>query len=92
MLKAERKNKLAFFDKQQLLARRNDILDRQRLNKIPVAELKAQVKAAHTHDREVLPPEYTAEKLRHHTSSRELKFLIQRYSLATVNDRLAGRS
>jgi hypothetical protein len=93
-LQTERK-RLSTFSRDALIARREDIKEKQLLNKIPVRELQRQV---HNHysvqnQRPTLPAEYTSERIKDRSFPvSELKRLIRMYGADIVNDRLFGRS
>ena len=84
--------KMASWNKEALRTRLATIQEEQRLAKMTPTEIREELKSQQVVEAVVLPAEYTADRIKHRMSSHELKYLIARFGLATVNDRIQGRS
>lgn len=84
-------SKLSHQTLEQVQARKAQIIERQRLSKLSVSQIKAELDAARPAPKVVhLPEEITREKI-HAMQSWEVRNLVKKYGSA-VNDRLFGRS
>jgi hypothetical protein len=88
----ERK-KMSFWTVEQLRSRLNEIIEKQRLQKLSSGQIRQELQASRPQPtRVVLPAEYTKERLmdRNFPTS-EFKNLIRTFGADACNDRLNGR-
>jgi hypothetical protein len=95
-LKAE-ENKLKHFSLEALRVRRDEIVEKQRLSKLSVTQIRqeqaaAQPKTHRYHPYELLDPQITADGLKKILRSSEARMYLRRFGSAQLNDRLFGRS
>jgi hypothetical protein len=94
-LRAEIK-KLSFQSLEQVQARKAQIIERQRLSKLPTAEIREAIAASRPapgryHPYETLPADMTADELKKILRSYRANEFLRRFSAAQLNDRLFGR-
>jgi hypothetical protein len=90
---ANERKRLQTFSKEQLVARRNEIVEKQRLAGMSVSKIREELKANRQTPSSpaVLPQEYSRERI-HAMKSTEIRALIRQFGASTVNDRLFSRS
>ena len=90
-LNNERK-RLQMLSKEQLITRRNEVLEKQRLAGMSVGAIRQELAANRPPQQaKALPPEVTKASM-HALPSHEIRKLIRQYGASTVNDRIFGRS
>jgi hypothetical protein len=86
------KAKLRFQTKTEIRARRDEILEKQRLQKLSAGQIRQELKASRpVPQAKTLPAEYTRERI-HAMKSIEIRALIRQFGASTVNDRLFSRT
>jgi DNA-binding helix-hairpin-helix protein with protein kinase domain len=89
---ANERKRLQTFSKDQLTARRDEIVEKQRLQKLSAGQIRQELQASRpTPQVKVLPAEITKERIRAMTSY-EIRKLIRDFTATVVNDRLFGRN
>lgn len=89
---ANERKRLQTFTKDQLVARRAEIIEKQRLQKLTVGQIQQELDESRPAPQaKVLPAEYTRERIRS-MPPYEIRKLIRDYAAGVVNDRLFGRS
>jgi hypothetical protein len=88
--------KLSFQSLEQVRARREQIVERQRLDKMSVTQIREEQKAAQPKQHryfpyELLPAEMTADELKKVLRSYRANEFLRRFSAAQLDDRLFGR-
>src|SRR5258708_36977272 len=88
--------KLSFQTLEQVQARKAQIIERQRLSKLPTTEIREAIAASgpkpnRYHPYELLDPNMTADELKKVLRSYRAKEFLRRFSAAQLNDRLFGR-
>jgi hypothetical protein len=84
--------RLQTFTTDQLVQRRDSIIEAQRLQKLSAAQIRQELAASrHTPQVKVLPAEYTKKRI-HAMPPYEIKKLIRDYTASVVNDRIFGRN
>ena len=88
--------KLSFQTLQQVQARKQQIIERQRLDKLPLSQIREEVAASRPalgryHPYDTLPPELTATELKTILRSYKANSYQRKFGAAQLNDRLFGR-
>jgi hypothetical protein len=84
--------RLQTFSTDQLTFRRDEIVEKQRLQKLTAGEIRQELQASRPAPQaKVLPAEYSRERI-HAMPSYEIKKLIRDWTANVVNDRLFGRN
>jgi hypothetical protein len=94
-LRAEIK-KLSLQSLEQVQARKAQIIERQRLSKLPTTEIREEIAASRPapgryHPYDTLPPEITANELKTILRSHKANLYLRRYGAEQLNDKLFGR-
>jgi hypothetical protein len=89
---ANERKRLQTFSKEQLIARRDEIVEKQRLQKLSAGQIRQELQASRPAPQvKVLPAEYTKKRI-HAMPPHEIKQLIRYYTASVVNDRIFGRN
>jgi hypothetical protein len=89
---ANERKRLQTFSKEQLIARRDEIVEKQRLQKLSAGQIRQELQASRPVPQvKVLPAEYTKKRI-HAMPPHEIKQLVRYYTAAVVNDRIFGRN
>lgn len=89
---ANERKRLQMLSKDDLTARRDEIVEKQRLQKLSAGQIRQELQASRPATQvKVLPAEITRERIRAMTSY-EIRKLIREYTATVVNDRLFGRN
>ncbi len=89
---ANERKRLQTFSMDQLIARRDEIVEKQRLQKLSAGQIRQELQASRPAPQvKVLPAEITRERI-HAMPSIQIRKLIRDFGANVVNDRIFGRS